>query len=454
MPHRSTRLLTTLAAFFFAMLAAGCSGDGRAQTGETDAAAAERAANCAPNNDGLTLPDGFCAEVVADSVGPARHLAVRENGDLYVALREVQREATQSEGEGALVALRDTTGDGRADVIRYFGGDAGGTGMHLRDGYLYASTTQAVRRYPLSDGQLVPDAPAETIVENFPEQDQHAAKSLAFDEQGQLYVNIGAPSNACQEPSRTAGVAGQDPCPLLEEHSGVWRFSADQPGQQAQSDGTRYVTGVRNAVALTWNAADDALYLVQHGRDQLHQFWPDLYTEEQSAELPAEEFVRAEEGTNLGWPYCYYDQQKEQKVLSPEYGGDGTEVGRCAQFATPLVGFPGHWAPNDVLFYTGDRFPERYQGGAFIAFHGSWNRAPLPQQGYRVAFVPFEGGQPATGDWETFANGFAGADTLRSPGAAEYRPMGLAVGPEGALYIADSQKGRIWRIRPTDRSES
>ena len=450
MPYRSTRLLAPLLASFLAFLAAGCN----TQSGETDVAASQQAANCAPDNDGLTLPDGFCAEIVADSVGPARHLAVHENGDLYVALREVQREATQSEGGGALAALRDTTGDGRADVIRYFGGDAGGTGIGLRDGYLYASTTEAVRRYPLSDGQLVPDAPAETIVENFPEQDAHAAKSFTFDEQGQIYVNIGAPSNACQEPSRTAGVEGQDPCPLLEEHGGIWRFSADQPGQQAMQDGTRYVTGVRNAVALTWNTADDALYLVQHGRDQFHQFWPDLYTEEQSAELPAEEFARVEEGTDLGWPYCYYDQQKEQKLLNPEYGGDGSEVGRCAEFTAPLVGFPGHWAPNDVLFYNGDRFPERYQGGAFIAFHGSWNRAPLPQQGYRVAFVPFEGGQPAAGDWETFADGFTGTDTLRSPGAAEYRPMGLAVGPDGALYISDSQKGRIWRIRPTDRSES
>jgi glucose/arabinose dehydrogenase len=120
-------------------------------------------------------------------------------------------------------------------------------------------------------------------------------------------------------------------------------------------------------------------------------------------------------------------------------------VGRCADVDQPIMAFPAHWAPNDLLFYTGTMFPERYRKGAFVAFHGSWNRAPLEQRGYFVAFIPFNGDTPS-GEWEVFAEGFAGGETVESPRDAAYRPMGLAQGPDGSLYIADSQKGRIWRI--------
>jgi len=90
-------------------------------------------------------------------------------------------------------------------------------------------------------------------------------------------------------------------------------------------------------------------------------------------------------------------------------------------------------------------FPARYRGGAFVAFHGSWNRAPLPQAGYLVAFVPFAGARPS-GPYEVFADGFAGAERIGSPGEARHRPMGLAVAPDGALLVADTVRGRIWRV--------
>ena len=131
--------------------------------------------------------------------------------------------------------------------------------------------------------------------------------------------------------------------------------------------------------------------------------------------------------------------------MAPEYGGDGDKVGRCDQYDDPIMAFPAHWAPNDLLFYTHDKFPDEYQGGALIAFHGSWNRAPLPQQGYKVVFVPFDNTLPA-GDWQVFANGFAGQETFYSTRDAQFRPMGLAQGPNGELYITDSQIGRVWRV--------
>lgn len=394
---------------------------------------------CDPDNGGLVLPDGYCAMVVADSLGPARHLAVRDNGDIYVRMRE-------NEGEGGIVALRDVDGDGRPDVQRRFTDEAGGTGIEIHDGHLYYSTTVSIHRISLEDGALVPEASPETVASGFPEQNSHAAKSLAIDDRGYLYVNVGAPSNACQEQARTPESPGQDPCPQLERQGGIWRLSATESGQTQTDDGTRFATGIRNAVALDWNPVTSHLYLAQHGRDQLAQNWSDHYSQIESAVLPAEELLLVDEGDNFGWPYAYYDQIQQKKVLSPEYGGDGMEVGRADQYEEPLIGFPGHWAPNDLVAYTGSQFPGRYHDGLFIAFHGSWNRAPIPQAGYNVVYVPMDGAVSRDGRYETFADGFKGARRLMSPGDATYRPTGLAVGPEGSLYVSDDQVGRVWRI--------
>ena len=145
-----------------------------------------------------------------------------------------------------------------------------------------------------------------------------------------------------------------------------------------------------------------------HGRDQLSQNWPRLYTTQQGADEPAEELVQLRQGADFGWPECYYDNAQNKLVLAPEYGGDGGKaVGVCAQKQAPVAAFPGHWAPNDLLIYTGTAFPKPYQGGAFIAFHGSWNRAPEPQGGYNVVFQPLASGK-AAGKFIVFAAGFAG----------------------------------------------
>jgi len=399
--------------------------------------AAAPSSPCDPDNGGLTLPDGFCAKVVADGLGATRHLAVRENGDVYVQL--------ESGGKGgSTVALRDADGDGRLEQQAWFG-DHHGTGLELRTGYVYVSSDEAVYRYQLTPGQLKPTGARETVVSGFAKQQQHSSKPIAFDGQGNMYVTVGAPSNACQAQDRKAGVPGQKPCPLLERHGGIWRFKADELGQTQEKDGHRYVTGLRNAVAIGWDPASDSLYLAQHGRDQLNTLWPGKFTDEQNAELPAEEFHRVSDGSDIGWPYCYYDQIQNLRLLNPEYGGDGKTTGSCSQTPKPLVAFPGHWGPNDLLFYTATAFPEKYRGGAFIAFHGSWNRAPLPQGGYLIAFVPMKDGA-VTGPYETFANGFAGRTPLLRPGDAAHRPTGLAVGPDGSLYISDDVKGRIWRV--------
>lgn len=389
------------------------------------------------DNGGITLPDGFRAVVVADSLGPTRHLTVDSDGDIYAALND------KVNGSG-VVALRDEDGDGVADRREYFG-NVNGTGIQLHNGYLYFGTDTSVVRWPMEGVDLVPQGEPETVISELPVQRTHAAKSLAFDGNGNIYVNIGAPSNACQQESRTPGSPGMDPCPQLENHAGIWRFNADLLNQSQSIHGRRFGTGIRNAVALEWNSDVNHLYVVQHGRDQLYSLWPDRYTRRQSAELPAEELMLVRQGDNFGWPYAYYDGQKEDKMLAPEYGGDGETPTEDGRFKEPVMAFPGHWAPNDLLFYQGEQFPGEYRGGAFIAFHGSWNRGPFPQEGYRVTFVPF-GGEVPSGDYRTFADGFAGSDSLQSSRAAEYRPTGLAEGPDGSLYISDDTQGRIWRV--------
>ncbi|KAA6441057.1 c-type cytochrome [Dyadobacter flavalbus] len=402
-----------------------------------------------PDNGGLTTPDGFETVVVADSTGLARHIAVNSNGDIYVKLRYYGNGQ-----QGGTVALRDTNNDGKADIIRNFGNykdhSSLANGITIRNGYLYYSSSLAVYRSKLIPGQLLPDEKTEMILKDDHEHGAHwhITKPMAFDSKGNMYVPFGAPSDACQDmvnsPGGQPGSKGQNPCPDLEKHGGVWKFSADKL-DQTQKDGTLFATGLRSIVGMRWNPTDESLYAVVHGRDNLHLLFPDLFSSWQSAVLPSEEFVKLEQGSNIGWPYYYYDQIKGKKMLNPEYGGDGKKEGEGSKYQKPVIGFPGHWAPNDVLFYQGNLFPERYKNGAFIAFHGSTNRGPYPQAGYFVAFVPFKNGA-ASGEWEVFADGFAGVDPIINVSDAKFRPMGLAEGPDGSLYITDSVKGKIWRI--------
>ena len=400
-------------------------------------AASKRAALCDPDNGSLILPDGFCAKVVADNLGYVRDITVDDDGDLYAALRNLRFNL------GGIVALQDTTGNGRMDRIQEFG-EAPGMAIDINQNWLYFGADAAILRYRLGQA-LVPEMPAETVVDGFPAQDEHSGKTFAFDGRGHIYVNVGAPSNACQQQIREAGVRGRNPCPELKEHAGTWQFPADRIGQ-SHNDGRRYAGGIRNAYAIAWSKAADNLFIVQHGRDQLHEFWPAHYSETDGAELPAEQMIRVDADMLYSWPYCYFDARQDSLMLAPEYGGDGEMVGRCADFPAPIMAFPAHYGPNDMLFYEARQFPSAYQNGAFIAFHGSYNRGELDQVGYQVVFVPFEDGRPA-GDWRIFADGFAGdGGTVKSPDEAEFRPTGLAVGPNGSLYVADSVQGRIWRI--------
>lgn len=398
--------------------------------------AKDKVARVLPAEPVIKVPAKFTTTIVANNLGQARHLTVTKNGDVYVRL------AKPVDGKGTLF-LHDSDGDGSLDQQKGFG-DFGGTGVAIKDGYLYTTSNSEVFRYKLNDKQEVIDTEKpERIVKGLTDTGTHNTKSLAMDAQGNMYVGIGAPSNACQVKDRAKGSPGMMPCAMLDSVGGIWQFRPDKP-DQVLKDGTRYATGIRNMVGMDWNDKTNSLFIMQHGRDQLNSLFPDMYTNKQSAILPAEELFELKKGDDAGWPYTYYDQDQKKKIVSPEYGGDGKKA-VTDKYIDPAAAYPGHMAPNGLLFYTGDQFPEKYRNGAFIAFHGSWNRAPEPQAGYFVVFQPFKDGK-ASGDWEVFADNFAGMETVMSPGKAMHRPCGLAMGPDGSLFVSDDVKGTVYKI--------
>jgi glucose/arabinose dehydrogenase len=389
---------------------------------------AAKPTGCDPS---ITLPPGFCALIFADSVGPARHIVVRSNGDVYVGITDQRR-------NGGVLALRDADKDGHADFQLRFG-DAGVHGVVLEsDSTLYASTTDAILRYHLAD--TLGATRVDTVVSGLAQR-QIPAHSLAIDFRGSIVANVGAKSNGCASGS-VPDSPGANPCPELETAGGIWSFRPDRD-HQTLSDGTRIATGLHDAIALSVNPADSTVTAVSQGRDGLHEGWPTLFSDADAAEAAGEEMIRvASARADFGWPYCYFDYLKQERKLAPEYGGNGQSTERCDHYIQPLIAFPAHWSPMSLLFYTGKMFPPDYRTGAFIAFHGSAFRRPLPEDGYEVVFLHFKDGQAT--DYAPFASGFAGP--MQTPTAALHRPTGLAQGPDGSLYLTDDKGGRIWKI--------
>ncbi|HXR92517.1 MAG TPA: PQQ-dependent sugar dehydrogenase, partial [Steroidobacteraceae bacterium] len=354
---------------------------------------------CPSNDSGLKLIHGFCATIFADKLGHPRHMVVAADGVVYVnTWSGVYYGNDKPPAGGFVVALQDTTGAGKANVVKRFGatvktGGAGGTGIGMYKGDLYVEINDKIVRYRMSPGQIVPTGKPEVIVSGMPLGGDHPMHPFAIDADGWMYVDMGTATNACQQENRMPGSPGISPCTETQTRGGIWRFDANKADQKF-SPAERYATGIRNAVGIVVAATGHDVYATQHGRDQLAENWPELYRPEQSAILPAEELIKVEKGGDYGWPECYYDAVQKKLVLAPEYGGDGgRKVGACAGKTPPIAAFQAHWAPDDLLLYDGKEFPERFRGGAFIAFHGSWNRAPFPQAGYNVTFQPLKDGK-------------------------------------------------------------
>jgi glucose/arabinose dehydrogenase len=389
--------------------------------------------------DGLRLPAGFHASIVAEGLGAIRHLAVRDNGDLYISTPRDQ----QGNGKGAgIIALRLDASHKAIDV-QHFGAIDGGTGIRFHNGALYASSPSGVYRFGFTGNSLVPTKDPEPIVEGTPTTHpgfNRTNRPIAFDSSGHLFISIEGSANFCAQadtPPNTPPV-GLKPCPDLGVRAGIWRFAADKIGQRFPADGEAWATGIRDLSALAWSAADGNLYAIMHGRDALNRNWPAIVSAEDDDHI-ADEMHRVTKGTDFGWPYTYYDGVRKLRLVSPEYGGDG-KTPATGSYSTPVLTFHSRRAaPVDLLFYTGRSFPTSYHNGAFIVLHGTGNKS-----GYNIMFVPFNATGKA-GEPTVFADGFAAFDQSTPP-RPRYRPIGAALGPDGSLYVADSQVGRIWRI--------
>ena len=379
---------------------------------------------CDPDNGELMLPKGFCATTYA-SLSGVRHIAIAPNGDVFAA-----------GGRGGVTALRDRKGTGHADTTITFGGGSG-TGIALGANAIYFAPNDRVIRFAWKPGSLTPSDSGTVIVSGLPV-GGHTAKTLALSKDGaSIFVDHGSASNICL--GRGAGVKSQSPmpCPELPTRAGTWRYDTRRFGQTLP-DGERWTTGVRNGMALAVEPTTGVLWGATHGRDDLRGSLG--FSDQDNAEKPAEEFGVFAKGADYGWPYCYYDPIEKKKMLGPEYGGDGVKQGDCATKTQPTIAFPGHWAPLALNFVPSrNSFGPEYASGAFLAFHGSWNRAPLPQAGFRVVFIPFKNGK-AVGTYTTFADG----------STTQIKISGVVMAPDGsALFIASDGAGKIWRVVPT-----
>lgn len=373
---------------------------------------------------GLKLPQGFSATVIAEGLAGARHIAANKQGGLYVKLSKLK------DGKG-IVYLKDTNGDGKFEEQAAFG-DYPGTGIYIRNDYLYASSNDDVYRYKLnSAGEVINPNEPEKIIVGLVNRNRDNSKSITVDNNNNIYVNVGSYLNACLVDANSK--QAPNPCTLLDSIGGIWQFKTNKQNQQYK-DAVHYGIGFKNVVGLDWNTNTNSLFLMQHGRDQLHDLFPEHYTAEQSGLIPAETMYEVAKGADGGWPYVYYDQFQQKKVLSPEYGGDGKKTAG-EKAIDPIVAFPAHLAPNGMLFYTSNKFPQKYKNGAFVAFHG---KSPELQKGYFVAFVPFKNNKPS-GKWEIFADNFLTDND-------QHKPCGLAQGADGSLYVTDDAKGNIYRI--------
>ncbi|MES2306665.1 MAG: PQQ-dependent sugar dehydrogenase [Gemmatimonadota bacterium] len=378
----------------------------------------------------LTVPAGFCVRVFASRVGAVRHLAVVPGGTVVAATRTAP---------GLLRAV-DQNGDGRADSTIAFGPGVGGSGIAWRDGWLYFASDNSIYRYRWPANARAPVGEPEVIATHLPESGNgyaHNAKGIAFGRDGALHVSFGSASDNCQ-PDEDIAAPGNFPCPDLRTRAGIWRFTppASGDGEWARS---REATGLRNAMAIGVDPANGRVWAVTHGRDFLGKIWK--WSAEESAMQPAELLVEIRTGADYGWPYCMgnYTATGTTLIPAPEYQSSTSPETRCASKTAPAGGFPGHWAPM-ALTFAPTTWPATWGQGMLIAFHGSRSRAPLPEDGHYLIYLPLS----ATG---------APAGTprvlLRSSGPlGDLRLSGVAVGSAGIVYVADDDHGLIYRIEP------
>lgn len=335
----------------------------------------------------IALPPGFAIGVFASGLNGPRMMAVGPEGDLYVAER----------GAGRVVRLPDRDGDGRADNIEIVADalSAPSSLAFFRDGSLYVGETTRVLRLSDPDEQGIYHD-RRVIVDGLPSGGHNTRTVLFSPDWSALFVSVGSSCNVCEE---------EDP-----RRAAIVRYDLDGSGESI------YASGLRNAVGITMRPGTDELWATNNGRDFLGD------------DLPPETIYLVQGGEDFGWPRCH-----SGRIADPDLGGQGA----CQGVTPPMVEMQAHSAPLGLTFYTGEQFPDEYQGDLFVAFHGSWNRRE--PTGYKVVRIPMQGGNP--GAVQDFASGW-----LTDEGQVWGRPVDVLTGTDGSLYVSDDSGGVIYRI--------
>lgn len=438
--HVYPSLLTVLFTGLFTMSIAGCGAGEQLPEGasfganptlpapDTSLIPTVRIAPAKGWSDGETpkAAEGFAVKAFATDLDHPRWLYVLPNGDVLVAESNAPPKPDDGKGikgwfmklvmkrAGAGVPsanrislLRDADGDGVAETRTIFLQNLNSPfGMALIGNNFYVADTDKILRFPYSEGDTqissagakVVDLPAGTI-------NHHWTKNIIASRDGSLlYATVGSNSNVAEN-----GMENEiNRAAILEVNP-------------ATGQSRVFASGLRNPNGLAWQPQSNALWTVVNERDELgNDLVPDYMTSVQ-------------DGFFYGWPYSYYGQHVDTRVEPPR-------PDQVAKAIAPDYALGAHTAPLGLVFYSGELFPKRYQGGAFIGQHGSWNR--VPKSGYKVIFVSFENGIPV-GKPEDVLSGFVNED-----GDAQGRPVGVVVDSKGALLVADDVGKSIWRITP------
>lgn len=337
----------------------------------------------------LQLQPGFEANIFAQGLNGPRFIAFGPDGALYVADR----------GNNRIVALSDSDGDGAADQSRVFAnGLEQPHSLVYHEGAWYVGVPSGIVRLEDTDGDGATDVRT-TLLDDIPTSGAHRTRTVEFLPDGRMVLSVGSSCNACQEsdPRRAAILVYDGP---------------EATGERV------FASGLRNAVGLALHPASGELWATNNGRDFLGD------------DAPPDTVHIVREGVDYGWPRCHGGS-----IPDPQLGG----ADACDGVVQPVAPLQAHSAPLGLAFYSGDAFPADYWGDLFIAYHGSWNRSE--PTGYKVVRLPLDGSQPAA-PIQDFASGWLDAVASDASG----RPVGLAVGPDGALYVSDDKAGLIYRI--------
>ena len=361
------------------------------------------------------VPDGFEVTLFAEGLSNPRIIRVAPNGDLFVAETRANR----------IRVLRSADGDAKPSANEIYASGLSrpfGVAFYPKNDpqWLYVANTDSVVRFPYHGGDLKASAAPQTIVANLPHGFGHSTRDIAFSDDGKrMFISVGSASNVAE------GLGKPDDAGWPQDHplGATWGYETDRADVLVfDPDGKQqrvFATGIRNCVGLAVQPANGDLWCSTNERDGLgDDLVPDYVT-------------RVREGQFFGWPWYYIGDHEE-----PRLRGERPDL--VGKVTVPDVLLQPHSASLGMTFYNGSAFPSEYQGDAFAAEHGSWNRAK--RTGYKVTRIHLKNGVP-TGEYQDFMTGFVASDS-----SVWGRPVGVAVAHDGALLVSEDGNGTIWRV--------